>query len=195
MSGYDAGAGAAGTEVEGTRSWWRGLWIYGVMVIAALVGIGYTSTGGPAVDGSGPRLIWVWGAIIPIYFAACVWHGWEYAATRQGRFKLVATQALHWLAFLAAMHVLQMREVRGVLNDDADGVTLLILLALGTFLAGVHAWSLPICLTGIVLGLSIPLIAWIEQTAVLLVLLVLAAAAAGAALWVLRRRAERALPE
>ena len=74
------------------------------------------------------------------------------------------------------------------MSDDAEGVTLLILLALGTFLAGVHAWSLPICLTGVVLALSVPLIAWVEQTAVLLILLLLGAAAAGGALWWMRRR-------
>ena len=81
------------------------------------------------------------------------------------------------------MYVARMQEIRGVMSDDAEGVTLLILLALGTFLAGVHAWSLPICLTGVVLALSVPLIAWVEQTAVLLILLLLGAAAAGGALW------------
>ena len=174
---------------EPHRSWWRGLWIYGVMVAVALVGIAYTVTGGPDETGVGPRLVWVWGAIIPIYFAACVWHGWDSTMTRQEKLRLVGTQALHWLAFLAAMHIIRLRQVQGLMNDDADGVTLLILLALGTFLAGVHAWSLPICLTGVVLCLAIPVMAFVEQTALLLVVLVAGAGIAGGVLWWLYRRA------
>jgi hypothetical protein len=174
--------------VEDGGSWWRGLWIYGVMVFVGLVGVGYTSTGGPGPDGSGPRLIWVWAGVIPIYFVTCVWHGWAHASAHNAKLRLVATQALHWAAFLLAMYVLRLREVQGVMNDDAEGVTLLILLALGTFLAGVHAWSLAICLTGLVLGLSVPLVAWVEQTAVLLVLLVLGAAVIGGVLWWARKR-------
>ena len=79
-------------EAERTRSWWRGLWVYAVMVFVGLLGIGYTSAGGPGPDGAGPRLIWVWAGVIPIYFVACVWHGWDHAATREGRVGLVATR-------------------------------------------------------------------------------------------------------
>ena len=55
--------------------------------------------------------------------------------------KLVRTQALHWLAFLAAMWLMFLPEVRGVVNDNATSLTLLILLALGTFVAGVMPGS------------------------------------------------------
>lgn len=176
------------TVAGDNHHWWRGLWIYGVMIAVALVGIAYTVTGGPEETGVGPRLIWVWGAIIPIYFGACVWQGWDSTMTRQEKLRLVGTQALHWLAFLAAMHIIRLRQVQGLMNDDADGVTLLILLALGTFLAGVHAWSLPICLTGIVLCLAVPVMAFIEQTALLLVVLVVGAGIVGGVLWWLIHR-------
>ena len=109
--------------------------------------------------------------------------------TKRQKLRLVGTQALHWLAFLVAMHIIRLRQVQGLMNDDADGVTLLILLALGTFLAGVHAWSLPICLTGIVLCLAVPVMAFIEQTALLLVVLALGAGIAGGVLWWLYSRA------
>jgi hypothetical protein len=191
MNGSVAAPLAAGSApaAETPRGWWlRGLWIYAIMVAAGLLGVAFTSTGGPSVTGEGPSLITVWGMVIPIYFAACVWQGWESAAALQLRFRLVATQALHWLAFLGAMLVVNLSEVRGIVNDDAEGVTLLLLLAMGTFVAGVHAWSLPICLTGLVLAVAIPLIAWIEATAVLLALLTAGAVLTFAVLWFLWRR-------
>lgn len=169
-------------------SWRRGLWIYGVMVVAALVGIGFTSAGGPQVSGVGPRLVWVWVAILPVYFGVCVWHGWNSAVGRDARFRLVVTQALHWLAFFVAMQIVQTNEVRGVLDNDAEGVTMMMLLAIGTFVAGVHAWSLPICLTGLVLGAATPLIAWIEQTALLLFVVAACAAVVFVPVWLFWRR-------
>ena len=49
-----------------------------------------------------------------------------------------------WLMFLP--------EVRGVVNDNATSLTLLILLALGTFVAGVHAGVWRICAVGVFLA-------------------------------------------
>lgn len=184
----DAASTGHGSVPAARRRWVRDLGIYIVMVVAALLAIGYTSTGGPNVLGTGPAVIWVWVAIVPIYFLACVWHGWDGATTRGERGRLLATQALHWLAFAAAMHIVLLRDVRGVLNDNAQGLTLLLLLGMGTFLAGVHAWSLPICVTGLLLVLAIPLLAWIEQTAILLMILTLGALVTFLVLWTLWRR-------
>ncbi len=47
------------------------------------------------------------------------------------------TQALHWLAVLVAMNIMLFSGVQQVLPALATGLVLLILLALGTFLAGV----------------------------------------------------------
>jgi hypothetical protein len=170
------------------RRWLRALAIYVVMIAAALVAIGYTGTGGPRVTGIGPAVVWVWVAILPIYFGACVWHGWSHAVTAKARVRLVATQALHWLAFAAAMQIVLLPDVRGVLTDNAQGLTLLLLLGMGTFLAGVHGWSLPICLTGVLLVLAIPMLAWIEQTAILLLVLSAGAAVVFLVLWMFWRR-------
>jgi hypothetical protein len=180
---------SAPAEDAPRRSWLRGMWSYLLLVAAALVGIGYASTGGPAAPGSrAPSVFLVWSLILPVYFAACVWHGWDGAAPRQAKLRLVVTQALHWLAFLGAMWVALRPEVRGIMNDDGEGVMLLMLLAVGTFVAGVHAWSLPICLTGVVLALAIPAIAWIEQTALLLIVLAVCALALFGGLWLIWKR-------
>ena len=77
--------------------------------------------------------------------------------------RLVTTQALHWLAFLGAMWLMFLPEVRGILNDNATSLTLLILLALGTFVAGVHAGVWRICAVGVFLAVSVPAVAWIQE--------------------------------
>jgi len=53
-------------------------------------------------------------------------------------------------------------------NDNATGLTLLILLALGTFVSGVHARVWRICLVGVFLGLGVPTVAWVQDFATLL---------------------------
>ena len=52
--------------------------------------------------------------------------------------RLIWTQALHWLAFLVAMNSGLLPNVQNMLNSDATGLAILLLLALGTFVAGVH---------------------------------------------------------
>ena len=103
------------------------------------------------------------------------------------------TQALHWLAFLAAMWLMFLPEVRGVVNDNATSLALLILLALGTFVAGVHARVWRICLVGLFLALSVPAVAWIQDSAMLLLVGTLMVVAVGGVFWWLWRR-ERGAP-
>lgn len=188
----DPGRGAADDPdlledgMPGRRHWTQGLWVYVVMLGAALVGMSYTNTGGPESSGFGPTISRVWLFVVPIYFLSCVWHGWSRATMRGARMRLLATQALHWLAFLAAMYLVLMPDVRGIVNDDSVGLLMLLLLAMGTFLAGVHAWSLPICLVGIVLAVAVPALAWLEAATMFLLIVMIAIALAvvvALALW------------
>jgi hypothetical protein len=71
-----------------------------------------------------------------------------------------------------AMYLVFMTSVEKMMNSDANALTVLVALALGTFTAGIHAEAWRICVVGIVLGLAIPAIAWLE-TSTLLILLVL----------------------
>jgi hypothetical protein len=108
--------------------------------------------------------------------------------------RLLLTQALHWLAFIGAMMMVLSDTMRAVLNDDSVGIVLLMLLTLGTFVAGVHAWSLPICLTGVALAGLAMSVGWIEET-FLALLLGAAGALALLGLLVLLRRHFTAAPE
>ena len=64
----------------------------------------------------------------------------------------------------------------------------LILLALGTFVAGVHARVWRICMVGVFLAASVPAVAWIQESAMLLLVAALSVTAIGLAFWWLWRR-------
>jgi hypothetical protein len=113
----------------------------------------------------------------------CVGIAWPHAPDKAARLRVIWTQALHWLAFLVAMNLLLLSGVAGMLSADATGLTILTLLALGTFVAGVHIQAWQICVLGTVMALGVPAIAWIERSELLLLLAVLALAAIGLALW------------
>jgi hypothetical protein len=95
---------------------------------------------------------------------------------------LVRTQVLHWCAFLLVMNMILLPSVQRILNANLTGLAIFTLLALGTFTAGIHVASWQVCLLGLVMALSIPAVAWIESSA-LIVVLVVVALGVGAVLW------------
>jgi len=157
---------------------------YAVMLALALGGIVVTS-----FRGSTTHVYWM--VLAPVYALIVVAAGWRRLETGADRMRLIVTQALHWLAFLGAMWLMFLPEVRGVVNDNATSLALLILLALGTFVAGVHAAVWRICAVGIFLALSVPAVAWIQDSAMLLLVGVLLVAAVVAVFWWMWRRESR----
>ena len=154
---------------------------YAAMLALALGGIVLTSF-------RGPTTYYYWMALAPIYGLISIVSGWPRLATGAERMKLVTTQALHWLAVLAAMWLMFLPQVRGVVNDNATSLSLLILLALGTFVAGLHAGVWRICAVGAFLAASVPAVAWIQESTLLLLVGVLLVGAVGAAFWWMWRR-------
>jgi len=157
---------------------------YAAMLALALGGIVLTSF-------RSSTTYYYWMALAPIYALIVVISGWGRLETGAERMRLVVTQALHWLAFLGAMWLMFLPEVRGVVNDNATSLTLLILLALGTFVAGVHAAVWRICAVGVFLALSVPAVAWIQESAMLLLVGALLVIAVGGAFWWMWRRESR----
>lgn len=157
---------------------------YVAMLVLAVGGVILTGFRGPATYA-------YWMALAPIYGFACIVTGWREREKTADHIWLVGTQVLHWLAFLGAMWLMFLPEVRGVVNDNATSLALLILLALGTFVAGVHARAWRICLVGIVLAVSLPVVAWIQDSAMLLLIGALMIASVVGLFWWLRRRETR----
>jgi hypothetical protein len=149
---------------------------YLVVLTLTLVGVAYASF-------SRQSMVGYWEFLAPVIGLLCVILGWPHALDQAARWRLVWTQTLHWLAFLVAMNLLLLSGVASLLSPDATGLTILTLLALGTFVAGVHIGAWQICVLGMVMGLAVPAIAWIERSALLLLLVVVALAVVGAALW------------
>ena len=177
---------SADPKPTGVRHWLLRDLPYAAMLGLAVGGIVLTSF-------RGTTTYYYWMSLAPIYALIVVISGWGRLETGAERMRLVVTQALHWVAFLGAMWLMFLPEVRGVVNDNATSLTLLILLALGTFVAGVHAAVWRICAVGIFLALSVPAVAWIQESAVLLMVGVLLVAVVGVAFWWMRRREGRDL--
>lgn len=133
-------------------------------------------------------LVNYWVFMAAVLAIVCISTGWPHAHDNKAKIRMIWTQAFHWLAFLVAMGILFIPSVQTLISPAASGLALLTLLALGTFVAGVHvAWQL--CFLGIVMGLCVPAIAWLQQSSLVLVLA--AIALAGIALVVFWHRPPR----
>lgn len=151
---------------------------YLAVLALTMLGVAITSV-------SRKPLVIYWEVLALAVGAVCIFAGWRHAEGREARLRLLWTQALHWGAFLAAMNIVLLPGVQRVLTASATGLTLLMLLALGTFVAGIHL-SLRICLLGLTMALAVPAIAWLKQSALFLLLGLVALVAIALAVWWIR---------
>ncbi len=149
---------------------------FSLVLILTTVGVAYTSFSKRPITG-------YWEILAPLIALVCIGAGWQNATDKAQRLRLILTQALHWFAFLLVMNMMLLAGVQRVFNAEATGLAIFTLLALGTFTAGVHVLSWQVCLLGLVMALGIPAIAWIENSALLLVLVVGVVVAIGAVFW------------
>lgn len=176
MSELEEAQNAAGHLAHSrvARFWLKELPYIAVLALTIL-GVAYTSV-------SQQPLIGYWVFLAVAIGLVCVTTGWLHIHDPNARFRMVWTQALHWLAFLIAMSIVLMPDVQRMLNAPVTGLALLMLLALGTFVAGVHV-SWHICVLGIIMALCVQGIAWLEESALLLVLGVVALIGIGMTFW------------
>lgn len=160
-------------------------WPYVLMLVLAIFGAAYTNFARQAMTG-------YWIVLAPVFGLICVAARWRQLESRRSQVKLIVTQALHWAAVVFAMYLVFVADVKQMMSDFASSLMVLTVLALGTFTAGIHVGAWRICLIGIVLGLSVPAIAWFEERTLLILLLTLVLFAAIAVFVVLdhRRRAK-----
>jgi hypothetical protein len=170
----------ASAQAAPTRLWIKEL-PFVIVLALTIFGVGYTSI-------SQQPLVGYWEFLALIIGVVCVSTGWWHATDKHTRFRIIWTQSLHWGAFLVAMNIVLLPGVQRVLPSTATGLVLLMLLALGTFVAGVHvAWQL--CLLGLAMALCVPAIAWLAQSSLLVVLAMIAVGGIGLLYW--RQRGER----
>ena len=121
-----------------------------------------------------------WILVAPLVGAVCVLTRWSELPGSEARIRLARTQALHWGAVLVAMHLMFVTDVARMMNAGASALAALVLLALGTFTAGVHLAVWRLCLIGAVMAAAVPGIAWLGRAALLWLVAALALAAIAA---------------
>jgi hypothetical protein len=124
-----------------------------------------------------------WVILTPVFGIISVVAGWGHFVTRNARLELVCKLALSWCALLLAIYLLYNNGVQGILNANANSLAMMILLALGTFVAGVQASVWRICVVGGVLFLAVPALGWLDQSPLLLTAATLVIIAFGGLAW------------
>ena len=123
---------------QSSKSQRASLWVrelpFSLVLILTILGIAYTSF-------SKQPIIAYWEILAPIIGLECVATGWHSANDKVARWRLIGTQALHWLAFLMTMNLLLLPSVQRTFSANATGLAIFALLTLGTFTAGVHVLS------------------------------------------------------
>ena len=157
-------------------------------MVLAIIGVAYTNI-------SQRPLVGYWEFLGIMTGLACVLTAWGEMDDRSARMRLIWTQVVHWAAVLVAMNVLLLSGVQQLFPAMATSLVLLILLALGTFLAGLNLPSVQICFLGFALVMAVPAISWFKQSALFLVLAAVALIGLVIAFWSWRGPARRAQAE
>ncbi|ACK52261.1 conserved hypothetical protein [Methylocella silvestris BL2] len=164
MSELDASGPVVERVVPSPKdSFWMRELPYVVVLGLMLLGVAYTSV-------SRRNLVGYWEFMALVVCVAVIATGWAETPGRKARLRLVITQGLHWLSFLIAMNLALLPGVQRLLNPEATGLTVLLLLGLGTVTAGINILSWQICFIGVVMALAVPGIAWLQQSAIAVVL-------------------------
>ena len=146
-----------------------------VVLLLTIFGVAYTSM-------AHRPLVGFWDALAIAVGVLCVITTWPTILDRHGHVQLIWKQAAHWAAILVAMNIVLLPGVQRMLTAPATGLTILLLLALGTFHAGINT-SLQIIFLALAMALAVPVIVWLKQSLLFLFLTAAAVVGAGLALW------------
>jgi hypothetical protein len=149
---------------------------YVAVLALAIFGVAYTNISHQPLNG-----YWEFMAVAIGFL--CVATGWPRAPNREARIRLMWMQAAHWVTFLVTMNLVLLPSFQRLLPAPATSLVLLMLLALGTFLAGINLFSVQICFLGLAMALSVPAIAWLKQSALFLLLAAVLLIGVGITFW------------
>ena len=149
---------------------------YIAMLVLALVGIMFRLS------------VPYWIVLTPVFGVISAVLGWRHFATSRERLDLVYRLGLSWAALLLAIYLLYGSGVQSALTANGNTLTMVILLALGTFVAGVQARVWRICVVGGVLFLAVPGLGWLDQSPLLVTVATLVVVAFGALAWLVTER-------
>jgi hypothetical protein len=128
-----------------------------------------------------PVIYWV--ILTPVFGVISIIEGWRHFPDRTERLGFVVRVALDWGALMLAIYLLYSSGVQGVMNANATSLGMMILLALGTFVAGIQARVWQISAIGGALFLSVPGLGWLDQSPLLLTAAAFVIVALGGVAW------------
>lgn len=139
------------------RNWWVATSIAIVMIVLALIGVGISTTSGPRSAAT------FWIALIPLYGALCVGAAWVRGwYDRVFDLRIILRQIFHWLGIAIAVGLDYYIRDTGEETGASSGLTALLLLALGCYLAGIHLEPVFI-FVGVLLSLTLVCVLKFEQ--------------------------------
>ena len=161
----------AGLERSVAAKWFFNDILYIAMLLLALVGVIFRL----------PLIYWI--VLSPIFGLISIVEGWSHFSTRSERLGLAYGIAAIWGALLAAIYLLYNSSVQGVLDANATSLAMIIVLALGTFVAGVQARVWQISAVGGFLFLATPGVGWLDQSPLLLTAVAIVVVGLGGFVW------------
>src|ERR1700675_4461572 len=179
MSSAETGSQAvqpASPPASRRLSFWIRELPFGLVLILTTLGVAYTSF-------SKQPIVGFWELLAPLIALGCIGSGWPSVTDRTARLTLIGSQAMHWLAFIVVMNMLLLPSVQRNFTANSTAIAVFTLLALGTFTAGLQVFSWQVCALGLVMALSVPAIAWIENSALIVAVIFALMLAVGVAVW------------
>lgn len=142
-------------------------WIFIVLLLLALSGAALTE-----VDDYGGH--YYWSFLVLVYGLVSILRVWQQAKGQTAPiWPLARTQVLHWLGALVAIQIVLMFESEGITDRGPAADYSLLVLALSTFLAGVH-FNWTFLLLGCILAATAISLGFLDQISILLVTVPLA---------------------
>jgi hypothetical protein len=152
-------------------------WIFVVLLVLAISGAALSQ-----LEDRGGRFYW--SALVLIYAAASIGRSWLQARGEgASAWGMIRSQVLHWLGALAAIQIVLLFDYEGITDRGPAADYSLLLLALSTFLAGVH-FNWTFLLLGSILAVIAVALGFLDQLSIFLVTVPLAVLA----IWIVYRR-------
>lgn len=127
---------AASKGLSGKLQWIKKLtlseWIVIDLMILAIIGVGIT-------DFAPQKMYTYWLIVVPVFGCACIVLEWSRARGKgKSWWVIIKDQVLHWFGVLVAIYLVYLLSQTGQLNDASSALVILLVLALATYLAGIH---------------------------------------------------------
>ena len=119
-----------------------------------------------------PDKSWVYWVILSfVYAIICLWLSIFLSRYKTRLFRHLGQEALHWIASLVAIYIIILQVNEGVVGNLEGGITIMIILALATFIAGIYIDG-TFMLVGFVLGVFTLITTLVKSFFILIALII-----------------------